>query len=153
MGGCWLAGGADLGETGETISRHIENIAVAQPVDIAQINLTGFQRLLRADNDAARAGVEMDDIERLAGGDADAAALADRVVQNAIMAAEHAAVQMNDIARQRRVRLQLVDDIGIFALRHETDVLAVGLFGDDEAHVLGELPRFRLSEIAERKRR
>ena len=47
----------------------------------------------------ALVGVEMDDIERLAGGDADAAALADRVVQDAVMAAEHAAVDMDDVAR------------------------------------------------------
>ena len=95
----------------------------------------------------------MHDIERLAGGDADAAALADRIMQDAVMAAEHAAVEMNDIARQRRIRLQLVDDIGILALRHETDVLAVGLLGDDEAHVFGKRAGFGLGQMPSGKRR
>ncbi len=40
---------------------------VAQPVDVAQIDAVRFQRFLRADDDTARAGVEIDDIERLAG--------------------------------------------------------------------------------------
>ena len=68
------------------------------------------------------------------------------------MAAEHAAVEVNDIARQRRVRLELVDDIGIFALRHETDVLAVGLLGNDKAHVFGKRPLVSaFGQIAERE--
>ena len=71
---------------------------VTQPVDVAQIDLVGLQRLARADDDARALGVEVDDIERLAGGNADAAALADRVAQDAVMAAEHAAVDMDDVA-------------------------------------------------------
>ena len=50
----------------------------------------GLERLARADDDAGALSVERDDIERLGGGDAEAAALADRVVQHAGMAAEPA---------------------------------------------------------------
>ena len=42
------------------------SVAVAQPVHVAQIDLAGFQRLARPDDDARAIGVEMDDIERLA---------------------------------------------------------------------------------------
>ena len=82
--------------------RNVRQRAVAQPVDVAQIDLVGLQRLARADDDARALGVEMHDVERLARGDADAAALADRVAQDAVMAAEHAAVDMDDVARRWR---------------------------------------------------
>ncbi|MNY77900.1 hypothetical protein D3C86_2179570 [compost metagenome] len=65
-------------------------------------------------------------------------------MHDTVMAAEHAPVQMDDIARQRRIRLQLVDDIGIFALRYETDVLTVGLLGDDETHIFRQRACFGL---------
>ena len=61
-----------------------------------------LQRLARADDDARPVGIEVHDIERLARGDADAAALADRVAQDAVMAAEHAAVDMDDVAGRWR---------------------------------------------------
>ena len=96
-------------------------------------------------------GVEMDDIERLAGGDADAAALADRVAQDAVMTAKHAAVDMDDLAGIGRCRPQLGDDVGIFALRHEADVLAVGLGRDRQAHLFGDRADLGLRHAAERK--
>ena len=69
-------------------------------------------------------------------------------MQDALVAAEHAAVDMHDFAGKRRIRLQLVDDIRIFALRHEADVLAIRLLGDDEAHLLGKRTDFPLSATA-----
>ena len=62
------------------------------------------QRLARADDDPPAGRIEVDDVERLADGDADAAALADRVVDDAGMAAEDAAVDVDDVARPRRRR-------------------------------------------------
>ena len=133
------------------VGRDVVERAVAQPVDGAQIDLVGLQRLARADDDARPLGVEVHDVERLAGGDADAAPLADRVAQDAVMAAEHAAVDMDDVAGRGGVRLQLGDDVGILALRHEADVLAVGLVGDGQAHALGDGAHRGLGHAAERK--
>ena len=120
-------GRAHLGEEFEPVGRDGVERTVAQPVDVAQEDLARLQRLARTDDDAGPLGIEMHDIERLAGRDADAAPLADRVAQDAFMAAEHAAVDMDDVAGRGGGRLQLGDDVGIFALRHEADVLAVGL--------------------------
>ncbi len=67
------------------------------------------------------------------------------------MRAQYATVEMDDFAGKRRVRLQLRDDVAVFALGHETDVLAVGLLGDDKAHLLGERPGLALRKTAERE--
>ncbi|AFL53699.1 hypothetical protein USDA257_c51740 [Sinorhizobium fredii USDA 257] len=67
------------------------------------------------------------------------------------MRAEHTAVEMDDLAGERRIRLQLRDDVAVLALRHETNILAIGLLGNDKTHLLGERARLRLGEAAERK--
>ncbi len=110
-----------------------------------------LQRFARPDDDARALGIQMHDVERLAGRDADAAALADRVAQDAVVPAEHPPVDMDDLARRGRSRLQLGDDVGIFALRDEADVLAVLLGGDGEAHGLGCLAHLRLGKPAQRE--
>ena len=53
----------------------------------------------------------MDDVERLAGGDADATALADREPHDAVVTPEHAAVEMDDLARLCGSWLQARDDV------------------------------------------
>ena len=44
-----------------------------------------------------------------------------------------------------------VDDIGIGALRHEADILAVGLVRDRQTELARQRPRLVLGEAAERK--
>ena len=80
-------------------------------------------------------GVERDDVERLGGGDAEAAPLADGVVDDAGVAAEHAAVDMDDVAGLAAPGQQALDHVAVMAGRHEADVLAVGLVGDVEAEL------------------
>ena len=111
----------------------------------------GAQRRPRADHDAAVGGVEPHHVERLAGGDAEPAALADGEIDDAGMAAEHPAVEIDDLARLGRARHQALDQVGIAPGRHETDVLAVGLVGDRQREAAGELAGLRLGEVAERK--
>src|SRR5580700_2694156 len=71
------AGRAHLHEDfGAMRQRRVEG-AVAEPIDLAQPDTAGAQRLARTDHDAARGGVEPHHIKRRAGGDTEAAALAD----------------------------------------------------------------------------
>ena len=126
-------------------------LAGADPVEIAQLHERRRQRLARADDDAPARRVERDDIERLAGGDAEAAALADGVMQDAVVAAEHAAVDMDDVAGLGGAGHQPLDHRAVVARRHEADVLAVGLFGDAEAELAGERAHLRLLQRAERE--
>ncbi len=96
-----------------------------------------------------RRGIEPHDVERLADREAEAAALADGVVDDALVAAEHAAVEMDDLAGLRGAGPQPLDDVAVAPLRHEADVLAVGLVGDREAELAGE--RARLVLVAARR--
>src|SRR5690606_38305076 len=123
-----------LGEAVHAAPSHFNDIAVPQPVDVAEVEPACFERFLRPHDDTPGAGIEMYHVERFAHRDTDAAALADGEMQYAVVPAQHAAVEMHDLAAERRIRAQLVDDVGILALRYEADVLAVGFFGDDQAH-------------------
>ena len=51
----------------------------------------------------------------------------DGIVDHPVMAAQHGAIHIHNLARSRRFGAQLADNAGIIAVRHETDVLAVGL--------------------------
>ena len=130
---------------------NVGEIAVADPVDVAQTDAGRRQRLARADDHARRPRIERDDIERLRGGDAEAAALADRVVEDAGVAAEHAAVDMDDVAGLGGARQQPLDHLAVVAGGDEADVLAVGLVGDGEAEFVRERAHLRLRQAAERE--
>src|SRR5690606_36001410 len=82
---------------------------VADPIDRAQPHAARAQRLARADNDTRRICLEPDHIERSARGDAKAPALSDSEVDDAAVAAEHAPVEIDDVARRCRPRLETLD--------------------------------------------
>src|SRR3546814_16152539 len=54
-----------------------------------------------------------------------------------VCSSDLAAVEVHDLAGIGRARTQLLHHRGIGALRHEADVLAVRLVGDDEAEARG----------------
>lgn len=124
---------------------------VSEPVDVPEDEPARHQRLLRTHDHPPAGGVELDDEQRLAGRDPEATALADGVVDDALVPPEHAPIQMNDLARLRRVGAQSLDHVGILALRHEADVLAVVLVGHFQAEVARHRPHLRLRQAAERK--
>ena len=70
--------------------------SVAEPVHVGDADRAGRQRLARADDDARPLGIEPHHVERLADRQAEAAPLTDGVVDDAAMAAEHPAVDMDD---------------------------------------------------------
>ncbi len=51
----------------------------------------------------------------------------------------------------RSIRPQLEDEVGVVAVRHEADVLAVGLFGDHQSQLRRKRARLALGQAAERK--
>src|ERR1700756_4616190 len=63
-------------------------------------------------------------VERVAGGDGAPPPLADGEMDDAGMSAQHAAVEIDDVARLGRTRLEPLDHLGVAARRHEADVLA-----------------------------
>jgi len=109
------------------------------------------KRRPRTDDHPAAGGIQVHDVERLAGGDADTAALADGVVDDALVAAKHAAVDVHDVAGLGGAGLQALDDLGIAAVGDEADVLAVMLVGDGKAKRARRRPRLGLGQSAERE--
>src|SRR5262249_5395257 len=103
------------------------------------------------DYHAARRRIEPHHIERMAGSDAEPSPLAHGEMDDAGMSAQHAAVEMDDVARLGRAGLEPLDHLGVAARRHEADVLAVVLVGDREAEPARQLARLRLGLVAERE--
>ena len=81
----------------------------------------------------------------------EAAALTDRVVDDALMAAQHRAGEIDNIAGLARFRAQALDNTGVIAVRHEADVLAVGLVGGDQFIAARQIAHLILRQIAQRK--
>src|SRR5215470_543162 len=72
-------------------------------------------------------------------------------MNNAVMAAEHAALEIHDLARSGGAGTQLFNDVGIAAVWHKTDVLAVLFIGDAEPEPARQFARLRLGAIAQRE--
>src|SRR5262249_5772288 len=85
------------------------------------------------------------------GRNAESASLPDGEMDDAVVAAEDAAVEIDDIARLRGARPQPFDHFGVAAGRHEADVLAVVLVGDRKPKTPRKLARFHLAALAERE--
>ena len=97
------------------------------------------------------AGVQAHHVERRGTGDLQALPLADGEMDDAVVAAEHVAVEIDDVAGGRRAGLQPLDHVGVAAGRHEADVLAVVLVGDRKPEAPRMLARLGLGHVAERK--
>ena len=67
------------------------------------------------------------------------------------MRAEHAAVEVDDLARRDGLGPQPLDQPGIVAVGDEADVLAVGLGGDHQPRFRGQRAHFALGQVAERE--
>src|SRR5262245_17812718 len=105
---------------------------VAQPIDVAQAHRVRMQTFTRPDDHLLLVGVEPHDIERRRTRYAEAAALTDGVVDDALVPTEPAPVDGHDIAGLGRPGFQALDDVGVATLRHEANILAVALLGNDQ---------------------
>ena len=72
-------------------------------------------------------------------------------MDDAVVAAEHAAVEIDDVAGLGGARPQPLDHLGVAPGRHEADVLAVVLVGDRKIEAARQLARLGLGAVAERK--
>src|SRR5215470_16557324 len=73
--------------------------ALPDPIHVAQPHAARAQRLARTDDDAPGRGLEPHHIERMASRDAEPAALPNREPNDAVVTAEHLAVEINNVAR------------------------------------------------------
>ena len=125
---------------------------LGQPVDLGEAHGIAGERRARADHDPVRVGLQADHVERrLRTAQPQAAALADGVVDDAVVAAGHAAVRIDDLAGLGGARAQGLHDPGVGAVRHEADVLAVRLGGHGEAQAPGQRAGLGLGPSAQGK--
>src|SRR5713101_6241774 len=111
-----------------------------------------------ADDDLASVSLDLEDVERRAGGDAQPLALADGEIVNARMLADDTPVGSDHLAGSLERRLALLGQVGIkealvVSPGHETDFLRVRLFGDHQRVLAGELTDFGLGHPAEGEHR
>src|SRR5205085_5223942 len=72
-------------------------------------------------------------------------------MNNALMPADGATVEVDDVAGLNGIRPQAADDVGIASGGHEADVLAVLLVGDVKTKAPRQFARLRLGQVAQWK--
>src|SRR5215470_13222461 len=122
---------------------------ICKPVHVPKGDLVRMQALARSDHNLPLCGIEAHDEEGLRARDAKPAALADRVVDDAGVSAEHAPVDMHDLARLRGAGLEALDYARVAPARHEADVLTIGLVGHRQAEAARQVAYFGLAVAAE----
>ena len=83
--------------------------------------------------------------------EAQSLALADRIVDDACMLAQHMALPVHEWAGLRLLAGAQFNDAGIVAVRHEADILTVALSGVYKTMLLSQLTRLGLVQRAERE--
>ena len=109
------------------------------------------ERGARADRDRVGARVGGEDVERLAGRDAEPAALPDRVEVVAAVAAELAPGRVEDRAGALAHAAVAGEERRPPGAGEEAEVLRVGLLGDRQRGLAGDRAHLRLGELAERE--
>src|SRR5690606_39090360 len=94
-------GDRGLGRAQLDLDIHAFRRNIDQPVAFLQVNRIAAKRLIGADDDLVLVGFQADNEKRrivfgMAAADAEAAALANRVIDDAVMPAKKAAVDMHD---------------------------------------------------------
>lgn len=122
-------------------------------IDIDDIPRKGF---FRADDHLIECRIEFDNVERLVivthpAADTKAFALADCVMHDSVMCADLSPVNMDDIAGFFGIGAHFFDDAGIIAVRHEADILTIGLITDQQAEAFRMLAGDIFRPRAQRK--
>jgi len=132
--------------------RLVRGLHVPEPIHVVQRKCRHRQGGARTDDDAGRLGIDADDIKRRRiAADVQPAALADGKIDDPVMAAEDAAVEVDDIAGLDRAGTEPGDQRRIVPGRHEADVLAVGLVRHRQGETRRQGTCFRLGHLAEGK--
>jgi len=140
----------DVGAEGGGEAARVEG----DPVDVADEAGGVPEVAIVADDELVLGLVEGDDVERTAGGDAEAAALSDGVAMEPLMRTEDFAIESDDFAGGGRRFPALLaeitfDELNVIAGRHEANFLAFGLFGDGQLGGAGNGADFVFGEVAE----
>src|SRR5665213_2033507 len=123
------------------------------PVAIRRGEFIAVERGIVADDDAIVLRIQLHDINRLARRDAESFALANGVKCNAVMLAEHMAVQIHNLDARFLHEVRLLEKAAVIVVRHETDFHALLLVGGLEIAMPRHFARVALGLFAEWKNR
>jgi len=126
------------------------------PVDVFNFESGGAKGVIFADNDAIGFGLDGEDVEWLTGGEAEAFALADSEIVDAIVTAEDFAGIGDDLAFAGADGNLVfgsvgVNELDVIAVWHETKLHAFGLVGDGQRGAMSDVANVALGELAERE--
>src|SRR5258708_5987968 len=149
-GGRGLVLVADFGEGAKRGGR----LTAGNPIDAFDFAYRLPEDIVFADDDAALLRINRENVEGLAGGKAEALALADRKIVNAVVAADHVAVLVDDFsfsALQGNSALLRIrpDELDIVAGGHEAQLHAFRLFRDRQVGAAGQSAHFFLGQLAQ----
>ena len=140
---------------------HADPLWLAQIVDRDQIHATGAQGsrvqiLLVADHDLALVALDLDHVQRRAGGHAQTLALAYGEVVDSVVLADYFPFGGHEFAGCVGQRLALLGQIGIekllvVAAGDKADLLRIWLGGESEAVMARQVANLRLGHFTERK--
>ena len=110
----------------------------------------------RSDDDLIFCGVDLENVERVVvivvtAANAETFALADGEMDDAVMLAEHAAVDMHDLAGLLGFRANFFHDFCVVAAGDEADILRVRFVGGEQTKPFGVLARDVFCPAAQRK--
>jgi hypothetical protein len=123
------------------------------PVAAVSNKFIAVERGIVADHHAIIFRVQLDDVNRLARGDAETFALADGVKRNAVVMAENVPVQIHNLAAMFLDEICLLKKSTVIIIRHETDFHAFFFVGGLEIALPRHFARVALGFFAERKNR
>ena len=107
---------------------------------------------IRSDDDFSRVRTQLDDVKRRPGSDAQALSLADRIIRDALVLAEHMALFVDDISWLERFRRVVPEEFHVrFFAGQEADILRLCLVVSRKALFLGNKARILLERAAKRE--
>ncbi len=126
-----LAGPAGHGARVVAQPHRLDLLESAVEADVVERHDRSAERLLGPDRHAVRAGVLVDHVKRIGAGDPEPAPLADRVVVLALVRAQHATVEVHDLAGPAQARASVaLQELAPAEARDEAEVLTLALVRD-----------------------
>ena len=120
-------------------------------VDLARIQGPLHQVVIGAERDGVGLRIDFRDVAAVRGRNAESAALAERVVDDPLVAPQDIALCVHKIAGRALNAAVALDEAGIVAVRNKADILAVVLLGIVKAALRSDLSGLGLVLVAERK--
>ena len=122
------------------------------PVDVSNLSLGRREALHPRDRDAGGPGVDVAHVQLATDRQPETMALAHGEAMDAGMPTQHAASLVDDLAAAlARLGTDLLDDVHVASLRHEADLLTLGLVGGSQAEGAGTGAHLAFRQLAQRK--